>query len=71
MFFDYLRVLVIHRYSALSDISLINILETGWPTSPASNIIGAIGGASPKPGNGEGCVRKGIWHKIIASPLLF
>jgi hypothetical protein len=39
--------------------------------SPASTIIGAIGGASPKPGNGEGCVRKGIRHKILASALLF
>jgi hypothetical protein len=39
--------------------------------SPASTIIGAIGGASPKPGNGEDCVRKGIRHKILASTLLF
>jgi hypothetical protein len=39
--------------------------------SPASTVIGAIGGASPKPGNGEGCVRKGIWRKILASTLLF
>jgi hypothetical protein len=34
-------------------------------------VIGAIGGASPKPGNGEGCDRKGIRHKILASALLF
>jgi hypothetical protein len=39
--------------------------------SPASTIIAAIGGASPKPGNGEGCIRKGIRHKILASALLF
>jgi hypothetical protein len=26
----------------------------------ASTVIGAIGGASPKPGNGESCIRKGI-----------
>jgi hypothetical protein len=39
--------------------------------SRASTVIGAIGGASPKPGNGEGCVRKGIRSKILASALLF
>jgi hypothetical protein len=38
---------------------------------PASTVIGAIGGASPKPGNGEGCVRKGIRRKILISTLLF
>jgi hypothetical protein len=32
---------------------------------PASTIIGE----SPKPGNGEGFIRKGIRHKIIASAL--
>jgi hypothetical protein len=42
-----------------------------WIESPASKIIGPIGGASPKPGNGEDCIRKGIWHKILASSLLF
>jgi hypothetical protein len=35
--------------------------------SPAST----IGGASPKPGNGEGCIRKGIRRKILASAFLF
>jgi hypothetical protein len=39
--------------------------------SLASTVIGAIGGASPKPGNGEGCIRKGIRRKILASALLF
>jgi hypothetical protein len=39
--------------------------------SPASIVIGAIVGDSPKPGNGEGCVRKGIQHKILASALVF
>jgi hypothetical protein len=39
--------------------------------SPASTVIEAIGGANPKPGNGEGCVRKGIRRKILASALLF
>jgi hypothetical protein len=37
--------------------------------SPASTVIGAIGGASPKPGNEEGCVRKGIRRKFFASAL--
>jgi hypothetical protein len=36
-------------------------------TTPASTVIEAIGGASPKPGSGEGFVRKGIRHKILAS----
>jgi hypothetical protein len=44
---------------------------TYYSKSPASTIIGAIGGASPKPGNGEGCIRKGIRCKILASALLF
>jgi hypothetical protein len=39
--------------------------------APASTVIGAIGGASPKPGNGEGCVKKGIRRKILASALVF
>jgi hypothetical protein len=40
------------------------ITGTGFPLS-ACTIIGAIGGTTPKPGNGEGCVRKGIRHKIL------
>jgi hypothetical protein len=35
--------------------------------SAASTIIVA----SPKPGNEEGCIRKGIRHKILASALRF
>jgi hypothetical protein len=38
---------------------------------PASTVISAIGGASPKPGNGEGCIRKGIQHKILVSTIVF
>jgi hypothetical protein len=38
---------------------------------PSLTVIGAIGGARPKSKNGEGCIRKGIRHKIIASALVF
>jgi hypothetical protein len=40
-------------------------------SAPSYTIIGAIDAVSPKPGNGEGCVRKGIRRKILASALLF
>jgi hypothetical protein len=47
------------------------LINTTPCQSPASTVIEAIGGASPKPGNGEGCVRKGIRRTILASALVF
>jgi hypothetical protein len=32
--------------------------------SSACTVIGAT--VEAKPGNGEGCTRKGIWHKVLA-----
>jgi hypothetical protein len=34
---------------------------------PASTVVGVTSGAGPKPGDGDGCIKKGIWHKIVAS----
>jgi hypothetical protein len=58
------------------DIKLLHIVQNNRAIktdqlSRVGAVIGAIGGASPKPGNGEGCVRKGIQRKILASALHF
>jgi hypothetical protein len=63
---------IVTRYiCAKGDVCSICTFVTIHFVNTASTVIRAIGGASPMPGNGEGCVRKGIRRKILASTLVF
>jgi hypothetical protein len=49
------------RSGGANTVSVCSLTDhSTYCSIPASTVIGAIGGASLKPGNGEDCVRKGI-----------